>query len=107
MAIYCFEFSTKIECMQDGAENNSIKLIKTLGSIIEKHRKEQGKTIYKISAESSMSKSTWREAELGVCKNMTITTLWKIEEGLDIAPAILMEELSNKLGKDFTLSDFD
>ena len=93
--------------MQDGAENNSIKLIKTLGSIIEKHRKEQGKTIYKISAESSMSKSTWREAELGVCKNMTITTLWKIEEGLDIAPAILMEELSNKLGKDFTLSDFD
>ena len=54
-----------------------------------------------------MSKSTWREAELGVCKNMTITTLWKIAEGLDIAPAILMEELSNKLGKDFTLSDFD
>ncbi|MBE7709165.1 MAG: helix-turn-helix transcriptional regulator [Cyanobacteria bacterium SIG32] len=93
--------------MQDGVENNSIKLIKTLGSIIEKHRKEQGKTIYKISAESSMSKSTWREAELGVCKNMTITTLWKIAEGLEITPAMLMEELSNKLGKDFTLSDFD
>jgi len=93
--------------MQDGVEINSIKLIKTLGSIIEKHRKEQGKTIYKISAESSMSKSTWREAELGVCKNMTITTLWKIAEGLEITPAMLMEELSNKLGKDFTLSDFD
>lgn len=54
-----------------------------------------------------MSKSTWREAELGVCKNMTITTLWKIAEGLEITPAMLMEELSNKLGKDFTLSDFD
>ena len=93
--------------MQDGVENNSIKLIRTLGSIIEKHRKKQGKTIYKISAESSMSKSTWREAELGVCKNMTITTLWKIAEGLEITPAMLMEELSNKLGKDFTLSDFD
>lgn len=93
--------------MQDGVENNNIKLIKTLGTIIEKHRKEQGKTIYKISAECSMSKSTWREAELGICKNMTIITLWKIAEGLDISPAILLEELKNKLGKNFSLSDLD
>lgn len=93
--------------MQDGVENNNIKLIKTLGTIIEKHRKEQEKTIYKISAECSMSKSTWREAELGICKNMTIITLWKIAEGLDISPAILLEELKNKLGKNFSLSDLD
>ena len=68
--------------MQDGLKNNSIKLIKPLDSIIEKHRKEQEKSIYKISAECSMSKSTWREAELGVCKNMKITTLWEITEDL-------------------------
>lgn len=90
--------------MQDGAKNNSIILIRTLGSIIERHRKEQGKTIYGISAESSMSKSTWREAELGTCNDINLTTLWKIAEGLDITPAKLLEELKNELGSDFTLT---
>ena len=93
--------------MQDGIENKSVKLIKVLGTIIEEHRKKQEKSIYKISAESSMSKSTWREAEIGVCKNMNITTFWKIAEGLDISPSKLMNELEEKLGQDFSLSDYD
>lgn len=45
--------------MQDSPENKTIRLISTLGTLIRKHRKEQGKTMYAISAEISMSKSTW------------------------------------------------
>lgn len=82
-------------------------LVKALGEIIKTHRKSSGKTIYKISAESQMSKSTWREAELGVCKDINLSTLWKISEGLEISPAIIIEELYQKLGKDFSLTDSD
>lgn len=80
-------------------------LIKALGEIIKKYRKASGKTIYKISAESSMSKSTWREAELGVCKDINLSTLWKIAEGLDVNPAILVNELYYKMGEGFFLTD--
>lgn len=82
-------------------------LVKALGEIIKTHRKSSGKTIYKISAESQMSKSTWREAELGVCKDINLSTLWKISEGLEMSPAIIIEELYQKLGKDFSLTDSD
>ena len=93
--------------MQNKAKNNNIILIKTLGDIIKSHRKASNKTIYKISAEASMSKSTWRAAELGICKNINLTTLWKISEGLEMSPSELLEELQNKLGKNFSLSELD
>ena len=93
--------------MQDGVTSKNAKLIRTLGVIIEEHRKKCAKSIYKISAECSMSKSTWREAEMGVCNDMNITTFWKIAEGLDISPSELMNKLENKLGQEFSLSDFD
>lgn len=51
-----------------------------------------------------MSKSTWREAELGICKDINLTTLWKIAEGLDITPAKLLDEVSSVLGSDFSLT---
>ena len=91
--------------MQESSQNKTIKLINTLGTLIHKHRKEQGKTIYSMSAEVSMSKSTWREAEIGACKDIKFTTLWKIAEGLDIPLTTLIEELTQKLGDDFSLSD--
>ncbi len=93
--------------MQDFQEAYRQKLIKTLGSIIRKHRISQRKSMYKISAECSMSKSTWREAEYGICKDMNLSTFWKISEGLNIAPDVLLKELREKLGKEFTLTDFD
>ena len=92
--------------MQHKSKNNII-LIKTLGDIIKTHRKLTKKSIYKISAEISMSKSTWREAELGVCKDINLTTLWKIAEGLDITPYQLLKEVQEKLGKDFSLVELD
>jgi len=91
--------------MQESSQNKTIKLINTLGSLIQQHRKEQGKTMYAISAEVSMSKSTWREAEMGACKDIKLTTLWKISEGLDIPLTTLIDELIQKLGNDFSLSD--
>ena len=93
--------------MQDFVENNREKLIKTLGEVIKKHRQNQNKTIYSISAEASMSKSTWREAELGVCKDINLSTFWKIAEGLGISPVQLLIELADNLGSDFTLTELE
>ena len=105
MATYEYEFNIKIINMQENYQNKTFTLINTLGNLIKKHRKEQGKTMYAISAEVSMSKSTWREAEIGACKDIKLTTLWKIAEGLDIPLATLIDELSKKLGDNFSLSD--
>jgi len=92
--------------MQDNSQNKTTQLVKTLGTIIKKHRTEQGKTIYKISAEAGLPKATWRELELGL-KNFRFTTLWKIADGLDISLSSLMDELSRELGEDFSLTDID
>ena len=86
-------------------QDTNKKLIKALSKIIARRRKLSGKSMYKISAEASMSKSTWREAELGICSNMSLSTLWKIAEGLDIKPNILIEEMQNELGENFSMSD--
>ena len=82
-------------------------LMTTLGSIIKKYRISQDKTIYKISAECSVPKSTWREAELGLCKDINLTTLWKISEGLNVPPYKILKELKNELGTGFSLTGLD
>ena len=89
--------------MQQQNKNNVIKLSKTIGNIIEKHRIAQGKTAYSISAECCMQKSTWRNAELGV--DLRLSTLWRMAEGLDIDIVELIAELKRELGTDFTLID--
>lgn len=90
--------------MQETTNKKAQELIQTLGSIIQKHRKEQGKSIYKISAEAELPKATWREIEIGK-NNFRFITLWKIADGLDIPLELLIKELSEKLGQDFSLSD--
>ena len=92
--------------MQDRNNEKAQELIKALGSIIQKHRKEQGKSIYKISAEAELPKATWREIEIGK-NNFRFITLWKIAEGLDIPLDNLIKELSEKVGEDFSLSETD
>lgn len=104
MATYYLEFSIKIIYMQQGEKNN-IELMKSLGNIIKKHRLDKNKTIYKISAEAEMSKSTWREIELGLCNDVTLSSLYKISNGLEIPLEKLFEELNNLLGKDFFNDD--
>jgi len=88
--------------MQDENKNRKL-LIKTLGNIIEKHRKSIGKSMYMISLESCISKSTWREAEYGICKDINLSTLWKISEALETSPGDLLNEIKDILGEDFSL----
>ena len=87
--------------MQEKAE----KLIKALGEIIQQHRKQTGKSAYKISAESSIPKPTWIRIEKAKYGDIKFTNIWKIAEGLDMYPDELIKELRLKLGDDFSLID--
>jgi len=89
--------------MQDNTENKVKRLVTTFGKIVQKHRKEQNKTIYKISAEIAMPKASWRELENGVA-DFRFSSLWKVAEGLDIPPETLIAELRKELGDDFSIS---
>ena len=91
--------------MQYENNKNSKKLIKTTGEVISRHRKSRNKSIYKISAEASVSKAAWRETEIGACSDIKLTTLWKISEGLDIPLEKIIEEIHLELGSDFSLED--
>ena len=86
-------------------EKHEIVLIKTLGEVIKKHRLALNKSMYLISAECGMSKSTWREAELGVCKDINLSTIWKIADVLEISPSELLKEVEKKLSENFSLSE--
>lgn len=79
--------------------------MKTLGNIIKNHRQLSGKSIYKISAESFITKSTWLRIENGNYKDINLTSLWKIAEGLEISPDIILKQLKEELGKNFSLID--
>lgn len=88
--------------MQYSSNAKSKELIKAIGELVKKHRVEQNKTMYCISAEAGVPKATWRELELGL-KDFRFTTIWKIAEGLEIPLDQLIKELRDKLGADFTL----
>lgn len=90
--------------MQQHNNDATKQFMVELGKIIKKHRVAQRKTIYNISAECSLNKSTWRAVEIGYSRNIQLITLWKIAEGLDIEPATLLHELKERMGKDFVLS---
>ena len=90
--------------MQDYSKKATAKLVKKLGNIIKRHREEQEKTMYKISAECSIHKDSWRLIERGLVNDIKISSLWKIAEGLDIPPETLITELRKELGEDFSLS---
>ena len=84
---------------QDNCEFEKTYLIKILGEIIKQKRLEKKKSIYLISAECLMSKSTWREAEIGACKDINLSTLFKIADGLEIPLSDLIFELEKRLKK--------
>lgn len=89
--------------MQCDSKNATIRLVKVLGAIIKKHRLEQNKTMYRISAESLMHKDSWRLIENGLVQDIKISSLWKIAEGLGLDPTDLLNEAKEILGKDFTI----
>ena len=81
------------------------KLIKTLAKIIKKYRTQTHKSIYQISAESFLDNSTWQKIESAKYKDIKLTNIWKIAEGLDIYPDELIKELRLELGKDFSITE--
>ncbi len=90
--------------MQSFSKDATNRLVQVLGNIIKKHRTEQKKTIYKISAECSMHKDAWRLIEKGLVHDVKISSIWKIAEGLGIDPIVLLSEVKDQLGNDFTIS---
>ena len=90
--------------MQEFSKKIPNRLIKTLGKIIKVHREKQHKTMYKISAECSVHKDSWRLIEKGLVNDIKLTSLWKIAEGLDIPPEVLIAEVRKELRESFSLS---
>ncbi len=80
-------------------KENKRKLLKITGNIIKKYR--GNKSISLLSNEIELSKSIWSEVEKGN-KDIQLTTLWRISEGLNIKPSELIKEIENMLGKDFS-----
>lgn len=92
--------------MQQG-NNVDKSYMNIFGEIIKSHRKNSNKSMYLISAESSIAKSSWRDLELGNRNDINLSTFCKIAEGLDIPPHKLLKELTDKLGKDFSFTDLN
>ena len=90
--------------MQSFSKDATNRLVQVLGNIIKKHRTEQQKTIYKISAECSMHKDAWRLIEKGLVHDIKLSSLWMIAEGLGLDPLDLLKEANDILGEDFTIS---
>ena len=81
--------------------------MKALSEVIAKRRRISNKSMYLASAESSIAKSSWRDIERGLRKNINLSTFCKIAEGLNMEPWELLKELCEKLGKDFSFTDLD
>jgi len=90
--------------MQEETLDVKQKFKKALAQVVKKHRKEQQKSISKISAEIMMTKSMWTDLESGI-KDPQLTTIWKISEALNIPLENIIKEIKDILGKDFTLID--
>ena len=74
------------------------ELQKAIANVVKNQRK---KSITKSADEIGMGKSLWADLENGI-KDPQISTLWRIAEGLDIKPHILIKLVEDELRKDFS-----
>ncbi len=88
--------------MQEVYFNNKKLMQQVLSSIIKKYRIERNKSISLISDEIGMTKSMWADLEKSI-KDPQLSTLWRISEALDIPLSVIVIELENALGENFTL----
>ncbi len=63
---------------------------------------ERNKSISLISDEIGMTKSMWADLDKSI-KDPQLSTLWRISEALDIPLSVIVIELENALGENFTL----
>ena len=90
----CHYIRTIIEIMQELKK----ELQQAIAKVIREHRT---KSITKSADEIAMGKSMWADLENGI-KDPQFSTLWRIAEGLDIKPHILVEMIENELREDFS-----
>ncbi len=74
------------------------KLQQAIAKIVKENRK---KSITKSAYEIGMGKSLWADLENGI-KDPQMSTFWRIAEGLDIKPHILIKMIEDELGEDFS-----
>ena len=74
------------------------KLQEAIGKVVKEHRT---KSITKSADEIGMGKSLWADLENGI-KDPQFSTLWRIAEGLDIKPHILVKMIEDELGSSFS-----
>ena len=74
------------------------KLQKAIAKVVKQNRT---KSITKSADEIAMGKSMWADLENGI-KDPQISTLWRIAEGLDIKPHILIKMIEDELGENFS-----
>lgn len=74
------------------------KLQKAIAEVVKSHRE---KSITKCSDEIAMGKSMWSDLEKGI-KDPQVSTLWRIAEGLEVKPHVLVKEIEDVLGEKFS-----
>ena len=90
----CHYIRTIINIMQE-LKN---ELQKAIAKVVREHRT---KSITKSADEIAMGKSMWADLENGI-KDPQFSTLWRIAEGLDIKPHILVKLIEDEVGEDFS-----
>lgn len=90
----CHYIRTIINIMQELKK----ELQKAIAKVVREHRK---KSITKSADEIAMGKSMWADLENGI-KDPQFSTLWRIAEGLDIKPHILVKLIEDELGEEFS-----
>lgn len=90
----CHYIRTIINIMQE----LKTKLQKAIAKVVREHRT---KSITKSADEIAMGKSMWADLENGI-KDPQFSTLWRIAEGLDIKPHILVKMIEDEVGEDFS-----
>ena len=74
------------------------KLQQITGKVV---RKLRTKSITKSADEIGMGKSLWADLENGI-KDPQFSTLWRIAEGLEIKPHVLVKIIEDEIGDDFS-----
>ena len=74
------------------------ELQRTIADIVKENRT---KSITKSADEIGMGKSMWADLENGI-KDPQFSTLWRIAEGLNLKPHVLVKMIEDRLGEDFS-----
>ena len=90
----CHHIRTIIKNMQE----LKLELQKAIAKIVKTHRT---KSITKSADEIGMGKSLWADLENGI-KDPQFSTFWRIAEGLNIKPHILVKMIEDELGEKFS-----